>query len=71
MRLTKIRPLGDEINENKKISPVLRTNILKKKRSNGSFICIKYILMGLHMETKVQGPFIYCISDLMHGHGKC
>ncbi len=46
MRLTKIRALGDEINENKKISPVLRTNILEKKQSNGSFIYIQYIYLN-------------------------
>jgi hypothetical protein len=28
-----MRALGDEINENKKISPVLRTNILKKNEA--------------------------------------
>jgi hypothetical protein len=61
MRLTKIRALGDEINENKKISPVLTKNIMKKTKQR--ILYVQYTLMGLHMETKVQGPYIYLCFD--------
>ncbi len=42
MRLTKISASGDEINENKKISPVLKKNIMKKNEATDP-LCTVYL----------------------------
>jgi hypothetical protein len=43
MRLTKIGALGDEINENKKISPVLKKNIMKKTKQRILYVYTVYL----------------------------